>query len=135
MDLNFTREEIAFRDELRGFLAEHLPRELSDKVRSWAELSKADMERWHTILNARGWLATTWPKEHGGTGWGPVRRHIFEEECCLAYAPRIVPFGLNMLGAVLIEIRHSGAAGRISAAHSGWSRLVVSGLFRTGRGV
>jgi len=103
MDLSFSAAEIAFRDDLRGFLAENLPVDLSDKVRSGAELSKADMERWHAILNTRGWLATTWPRDFGGPGWGPVQRHIFEEECCLAYAPRIVPFGLNMLGPVLIK--------------------------------
>ena len=61
------------------------------------------MERWHAILNERGWLAVTWPVEHGGTGWSAVERHIFEEECALANAPRIVPFGLNMLGPVLIK--------------------------------
>jgi len=103
MDLSFSAKEIAFRDEVRSFLATDLPVELSDTVRSGAELTKSDMERWHAILNARGWLATTWPRDFGGTGWGPVQRHIFEEECCLAYAPRIVPFGLHMLGAVLIK--------------------------------
>ena len=103
MDLTFTPEENAFREEVRAFLNDKLPSELADKVRAGKELDKAEMERWHAILNERGWLATTWPKEHGGTGWSPVERHIFEEECCLASAPRIVPFGLHMLGPVLIN--------------------------------
>ncbi|MBD3679143.1 MAG: acyl-CoA dehydrogenase family protein [Rhodobacteraceae bacterium] len=103
MDLNFTPEETAFRDEVRAFLKDELPSEVADKVRAGRELTKADMERWHAILNARGWLAATWPKEHGGAGWNAVQRHIFEEECCLASAPRIVPFGLFMLGPVLIK--------------------------------
>jgi len=103
MDLSFSAADIAFRDEVRGFLDVHLPRELADKVRNGTELTKADMERWHAILNARGWLASIWPVEHGGTGWGPVQKHIFDEECCLACAPRVVPFGLNMLGPVLIK--------------------------------
>ena len=59
------------------------------------------MEEWHAILQRKGWLATIWPKKFGGPGWTPVQRHIFEEECCRAYAPRIVPFGLSMLGPVL----------------------------------
>ncbi|MEO0998993.1 MAG: acyl-CoA dehydrogenase family protein [Pseudomonadota bacterium] len=103
MDLSYSPAEAAFEAEVRQFLADHLPKRLSDAVRTGKDLSKADMEEWHAILNARGWLAHTWPVEHGGTGWGPVERHIFEEECARAYAPRIVPFGLNMLGPVLIE--------------------------------
>lgn len=103
MDLSYSQEEIAFRHEVRKFLAEHLPQDLAGKVRTGKTLEKADMERWHAILNARGWLAITWPKAHGGTGWTPVERHIFEEECCLHHAPRIVPFGLNMLGPVLLK--------------------------------
>ena len=103
MDLTFTAEETAFRDEVRGFLATSLPEDLASKGAAGAELTKADMERWHAILNERGWLAVTWPVEHGGTGWSAVERHIFEEECALANAPRIVPFGLNMLGPVLIK--------------------------------
>ena len=103
MDLSFTPEEQAFRAEVRSFLQEKLPGELSQKVRNGHELTKPDMERWHAILNAKGWLAATWPKAFGGTGWTPVQRHIFDEECCLAYAPRIVPFGVNMLGPVLIK--------------------------------
>lgn len=101
MDLSFSAEDIAFRDEVRSYLAENLPAHISDAVRAGGELSKEIMEEWHAILNAKGWLATTWPREFGGPGWTPVQRHIFEEECCRAYAPRIVPFGLNMLGPVL----------------------------------
>jgi alkylation response protein AidB-like acyl-CoA dehydrogenase len=103
MDLSFTPSEQAFRDDVRGFLAEALPPALAEKMRNGVTLDKADFDQWHAILNAKGWLAITWPKAFGGTGWGPVERHIFEEECCLADAPRIVPFGLNMLGPVLIK--------------------------------
>lgn len=101
MDLSFSKEETDFRAEVRGFLEERLPEEISTAVRAGGELSKEMMDMWHALLNARGWLATTWPKDFGGPGWSPVQKHIFEEECCRAYAPRIVPFGLNMLGPVL----------------------------------
>jgi alkylation response protein AidB-like acyl-CoA dehydrogenase len=102
MDLNFTREEEEFRDEVRTFLDEKLPDDLAEKVRIGGELEKDDMERWHAILNEKGWLAAPfWPREFGGQGWTPVERHIFEEECARANAPRIVPFGLAMLGPVL----------------------------------
>lgn len=101
MDLSYTDEERAFRDDVRAFLRDDLPTAFSDKVRKGQELSKADMERWHAILNARGWLAPNWPKEFGGAEWNAVQRHIFEEEAAAARAPRIVPFGLSMLAPVL----------------------------------
>ncbi|HSF92147.1 MAG TPA: acyl-CoA dehydrogenase family protein [Paracoccaceae bacterium] len=101
MDLSYSSEELAFREEVRGFLQEKLPKEMSDKVRKGEELGKADVERWHAILNAQGWLAPNWPKSFGGAEWNAVQRHIFEEEAAAHYAPRIVPFGLSMLAPVL----------------------------------
>ncbi len=103
MDLTFTPAEEAFRAEVRSFLQESLPADLAAKGAAAKELTKSDMERWHALLNERGWLAVTWPVDNGGTGWTAVERHIFEEECALGNAPRIVPFGLNMLGPVLIK--------------------------------
>ena len=101
MDLNYTDEEKAFRDEVRAFLAEKLPKEISDKIRAGRNIGKEGYEWWHATLNERGWLNFNWPKEFGGAEWNAVQRHIFEEECAAAYAPRIVPFGLSMLGPVL----------------------------------
>ena len=101
MDLSYTAEELAFRDEVRGFLEENLPKEMSDAVRDGRSLGKEGHDRWHAILNARGWLAPNWPREFGGCEWNAVQRHIFEDECCRAHAPRIVPFGLSMLAPVL----------------------------------
>ena len=103
MELNFTTEEEAFRAEVRAFLADKLPERLSAKVRGGQILAKADVEEWHAILNARGWLANHWPEQHGGPGWTAVEKFIFENECALAFAPRALPFGLNMLGPVLIK--------------------------------
>ena len=80
MDLSYTHEELAFRDEVRGWLAANLPADLADKVRLNRTLTKADMVRWHAILNSRGWLAVAWPREFGGPGWSAVQRHIFDEE-------------------------------------------------------
>ena len=101
MDLSYSEEEQAFRDDVRAFLEAELPPDLSDKVRAGSTLGKQDHERWHAILQARGWLAINWPKAFGGAEWNAVQRHIFEEECARAYAPRVVPFGLTMLGPVL----------------------------------
>ncbi len=101
MDLNYTDEQKAFRDEVRSYLAEELPARLVNKVRLGKTLTKQDHEEWHAILNKRGWLAGNWPRAFGGAGWDAVQRHIFEDEMTRASAPRIVPFGLGMLGPVL----------------------------------
>jgi alkylation response protein AidB-like acyl-CoA dehydrogenase len=103
VDLNYSPEEQAFAVEVRDFLAAHLPRDISERVLARGELTRDDMVRWHAILNDRGWLAGPWPRAFGGQAWGPVEAHIFEEECCRAGAPRIVPFGVRMLGPVLME--------------------------------
>jgi hypothetical protein len=103
MDLRFSPQEEDFRAQVRDFLSRKLPAELSDKVRRGARLAREDMALWHRILHERGWLATHWPVEYGGTGWDVVQRFIFDTECALAHAPRIVPFGLSMLGPVLMQ--------------------------------
>jgi alkylation response protein AidB-like acyl-CoA dehydrogenase len=103
MELSFTPEEEAFRAEVRSFLAEHYPKRLADKVRRGVDLTKADHEEWHALLNTRGWLASHWPVAYGGTGWSAVQAVIFDTECALAHAPAVIPFGLSMLGPVLIK--------------------------------
>jgi alkylation response protein AidB-like acyl-CoA dehydrogenase len=103
MDLNFTPEEQAFRAEVQAFLKEKLPARIANKVKAGQRLTKEDQEEWHAILNARGWLANHWPAQYGGPGWGAVQKFIFDNECAVAGGPRIVPFGLNMLGPVLIK--------------------------------
>ena len=101
MDLSYSPDELAFQEELRAFLRDELPVEIADKVRMGRELTKDDMERWHAVLNNRGWLAQNWPKSFGGAEWSAVQRHIYDVEAAAAHAPRIVPFGLSMLGPVL----------------------------------
>jgi alkylation response protein AidB-like acyl-CoA dehydrogenase len=103
MDLSFTPEEESFRDEVRSFFRDKLPARLSTLVREGKRLRKADMEEWHAILNERGWLANHWPEQWGGPGWSVIQRFIFDNESALAHAPRVVPFGVNMLGPVLIK--------------------------------
>ena len=102
MDLDYSPQEQAFRREVRGFLEAELPARLGAKVKAGKRLTKDDMVLWHKILARRGWLAH-WPKDYGGTGWNAVERHIFEEEACAAGAPRVQPFGVAMLGPVLIK--------------------------------
>jgi alkylation response protein AidB-like acyl-CoA dehydrogenase len=103
MDLKFTAEEEAFRTEVLAFLRTSLPEGIAQKVHTGKRLTRDDMAQWHGILNAKGWLANHWPKEYGGPGWTAIQKFIFENECAIAGAPRIVPFGVNMLGPVLIK--------------------------------
>ena len=103
MDLNYSPEEAAFRDEVRAWIGANLPGELRDKVLNYRELSKDDLLRWHKTLAKKGWVAPHWPKEWGGTNWTVVQRYIFEEECGAAGAPPIVPFGVRMCAPVLLR--------------------------------
>ncbi|MCB1455825.1 MAG: acyl-CoA dehydrogenase family protein [Nitratireductor sp.] len=103
MDLEFSESENAFREEVREFLRKKLPERISRKVKLGKRLTKADMEEWHAALNSNGWLAPNWPREWGGAGWSAVQNHIYDEEAWAAGAPRVIPFGLNMLAPVLIR--------------------------------
>jgi len=102
MDLNFTAEELAFRQEIRQWVAAHLPPDIAHKVHHALRLSRDDMQRWAKILGAKGWLGWNWPVPFGGPGWNAVQRHLFEEECALAGAPRVVPFGPVMVAPVIM---------------------------------
>jgi alkylation response protein AidB-like acyl-CoA dehydrogenase len=121
MDLNFTAGEQAFRTEVQRFLRDEVSHRLTDKVRHGKRLSKADHQQWHATLDARGWLASHWPRAYGGPGWSAVEKFIFEHECALAYAPRIVPFGVNMLGPVLIKYANE-------AQKRHWLPRILSGV-------
>ncbi len=103
MEIQYNAEEQAFREEVRQFLKDKLPKDVAEKVRAGKRLTKDDMLRWHYALNEQGWLAQHWPKEYGGTGWGPIQRHIFEEEAAAAGAPGILPFGVSMVAPVIIR--------------------------------
>jgi len=103
MDLHYTDEEQAFREEVRAFMRDKLPKAAAAKVAAGQRLSKEDLVSWHKVLNSQGWLAQHWPVEYGGTGWTPVQRHIFEEEAAAAHAPPIIPFGVNMVAPVILR--------------------------------
>ena len=87
MDLNYSSEELAFRDEVRGWLDANLPDDLRRKVAQYEHLTRDDLLRWHRLLAKKGWIAPSWPKEWGGTEWNLVQRYIFEEECGYAGTP------------------------------------------------
>jgi alkylation response protein AidB-like acyl-CoA dehydrogenase len=102
MDLNFTAEELEFRAHVRQWVTAHLPGDISHKVHQALHLTREDHQRWARILGRQGWLGWCWPKEFGGPGWNAIQRHLFEEECALAGAPRVIPFGPVMVAPVIM---------------------------------
>ena len=102
MDLAFTPEEQTFREDIRAWVKDNLPAEISYKVHNALRLSRDDLQGWGKILGKKGWLGHGWPKQFGGPGWTAVQKHLFEEECALAGAPRVLPFGPVMVAPVIM---------------------------------
>ncbi|WP_194714507.1 acyl-CoA dehydrogenase family protein [Noviherbaspirillum soli] len=102
MDLNFTAEETAFREQVRSFMQEKLPADIRKKVLGGLIVERDDYVRWQRILHEQGWGAPAWPQQFGGTGWNATQQYIFEEESAAAGAPRAVPFGLKMVAPVIM---------------------------------
>jgi alkylation response protein AidB-like acyl-CoA dehydrogenase len=104
VNIRFSEEHEAFREEVRAFLAESLTADLKAAQQSCPGIF-LDYEhniRWHRILFARGWIAPAWPVEYGGTGWDLIQRYIWTTETTLAGAPSLAPMGLGMCGPMLI---------------------------------
>jgi alkylation response protein AidB-like acyl-CoA dehydrogenase len=112
MDFRESAEDIAFRAEVRAFVASHLPADIRDRVLGFRRVRRADYLAWQRILHAKGWAAPGWPKEFGGTGWDARQRTIFEEECFEGGAPRQLPFGLSMIAPVLMKFGTPGQQAR-----------------------
>jgi alkylation response protein AidB-like acyl-CoA dehydrogenase len=101
MNLDFTAEEMAFRDEARSFFAGEYPQDVIAKNVNWVELGKDDYVRAQKALHARGWAAPNWPRQYGGTGWSHTQRYLFFKEMGASGAPWIIPFGMMMVAPVI----------------------------------
>jgi alkylation response protein AidB-like acyl-CoA dehydrogenase len=104
MNVNFTHEDKQFRDEVRTFLAKRFTTELrAAAARQAGVFAEAKLSRaWHHILYTQGWIAPSWPKEYGGTGWTAMQRYIYDQESGLAGTPMLPAMGLQMCGPVII---------------------------------
>jgi pimeloyl-CoA dehydrogenase large subunit len=102
MDLSFTPEENAFRQEVRDFIDKNLPADIRQKMIDSSRVSKEELVRWTRILNKKGWAVPHWSEEWGGTGWTSTQLYIFKDEMQQAPAPDTLAFGTSMLGPVLI---------------------------------
>ncbi len=104
MDLAFTADEIAFRNEVRAFIKEAFDDDLRWKVSQSKNgyIDKEGMLRWQRALYRRGWAAPNWPKEHGGPGWNATQKYIFDLEMSAAGTPVMSPMGLKMVAPVIM---------------------------------
>ena len=135
MDLAFTPEEQKFADEVRAFVKANLPADVRDKVKNGKHLGRDDYMRWQQALGKKGWLVYTWPKKHGGPGFTPAERYIFENICAEEYAPGIIPFGTKMVGPVIYTFGSDEQKAEVPAGDPREHRVVVPGLFRAGLGL
>ena len=105
LELNYTKEELEFRNEVRELLRNELtPEIIAGNKNTTTALGNNDAAMaWQAILNKRGWAGVAWPKEFGGTGWSSNQRYIFNSECEKAGAPKLIPLGLRMLAPVLFK--------------------------------
>ena len=101
MNVTFTEDELAFREELRAFFRDKLPADIVDKQLRGIPLEKEDYVLFQKLLFEQGWAGINWPTEYGGTGWSTVQKYIFVTEMAEAHAPENIPFGLNMVGPVV----------------------------------
>ena len=101
MDLAFTKEDENFRQEVKDFIDKSFPQKLKD-IDKRTDLTREDMLSWHKVLYKKGWIAPQWPEEYGGTGWNITQRYIWDQECANAGTTPLIPFGLTMLGPVII---------------------------------
>jgi alkylation response protein AidB-like acyl-CoA dehydrogenase len=102
MDLRFTDEERAFREEVRAWIDENLPAETRERMASGRTPTKAMQVDWQKRLNAKGWAVPHWPVEWGGQPWSAIKRFILSEEMQSTPAPSPLGFNCNMLGPVII---------------------------------
>ena len=103
MDLNFTPEEIAFRDEARRFFTTAVPESIRAKVAEGEGLTRDDMINSQRILNARGWATVNWPKEWGGQDWSPIQVYLYQDEMQQANVPAPIAFNVSMVGPVIAQ--------------------------------
>jgi alkylation response protein AidB-like acyl-CoA dehydrogenase len=101
MNFDLPSQYDEFRLDVRKFLAVNLLPHIAAAERSGFRVSKEIQREWHRILYARGWAAPGWPTAHGGTGWTPMQRYIFEDECAAADAPDIAVNSLHLAGPVI----------------------------------
>jgi alkylation response protein AidB-like acyl-CoA dehydrogenase len=104
MNIQWSEQEESFRREVRGFFTQELDEGLQAAGR-WMTSVYGEHEaclRWQRKLLERGWLAPSWPLEHGGCDWSVAQHYIFAQEKAYAGAPPVSPMGIQMCAPALI---------------------------------
>jgi len=102
MDLRFTDEERAFRQEVRDFIDRNLPEATRERMAAGRTPTKEMVVQWQRALNRQGWAVPHWPVEWGGQDWTAIRRFILNEEIQGTPAPAPLAFNTAMCGPVII---------------------------------
>jgi alkylation response protein AidB-like acyl-CoA dehydrogenase len=107
LDFSLTPEQDAFREQVRAWLKENIPRDWSRRVMASAEVPRPEayqfLRDWQRTLYDAGFVGLTWPKEYGGRGLTFMEELILHEEMALAKAPQILNIlGVGMAGPTII---------------------------------
>ncbi len=102
MELAYTDAQKAFRQQVRNWLSNHVPKK---PLKSFdTEAGFAQHRKWEATLNKGRWGMVTWPEALGGRGCDLIEWLIFEEEYYRAGAPaRVNQNGIFLLGPTLME--------------------------------
>ena len=103
MNLNYTDEDNKFRKEIKDFIKSNLSEEVLKRVSNGGKYTKDEIVNWQKALYKKGMFAANWSKDYGGCDWTPMQRYIFDQETAFANTPQIVPFGVTMVGPVIIK--------------------------------
>jgi alkylation response protein AidB-like acyl-CoA dehydrogenase len=105
VDLNDSPEQAAYREKVRAWLEEHASEAPPPRRDSDADSEEAinAHRAWQRKLAEAGFVAVTWPKEHGGQGLGPLEQVVISQEISRAGVPGIFDaIGVGMLGPTII---------------------------------
>ena len=121
MDLAFTAEELAFRDEARRFFRSEIPQSIRDKVAEGEGLTRDEMIISQRILNARGWATVNWPVQWGGQNWSPVQIYMYQDEMQQANVPTPIGFNVTMVGPVIAQFAYGTSPRRCPCCNLPWA--------------
>ena len=130
------KSDAAFLNAVRIFLDQALTPDLQEAGRLTLGVHSdiAACRIWHKRLFARGWIAPSWPKAFGGTGWSTRQRFLFDRACALADAPLLFAGGLRSLGPLLIEMGTPAQKARFLPAILNGDDLWCQGFSEPGAG-
>lgn len=103
MNIEFSKDDLEFQQKVRNFISKNLSNELRNKIANGSEISKEEIISWQKALHKENLFAPGWKKEFGGAELSASKRYILDQELALADTPTIIPFGVTMIGPVLMH--------------------------------